>query len=63
MTEGSTRRPRPDPEQIHFHQYYERREWCKKFGINTVRLYEAVKAVGPKIKDVKAWLIKKIEEA
>lgn len=63
MADDPKKRGKPDRDRIHIHQYYERIGWCKKFGINATRLRDAVEAVGPMVKDVKAWLIKQIQEA
>lgn len=62
MSDDTHQRGKPDRERIST-QRHELRYWCKRFGITQARLREAVKAVGPMVKDVKAWLINKIKRA
>jgi len=57
------KRGKPDRDRIAVHTYYERRDWSNALGITQARLREAVKAVGPMVKDVKAYLVKRINEA
>lgn len=63
MTDDLSKLGNPDRIRINFSERWERRDWCVKFGITHKTLRDAVKAVGPMVVDVKAWLIKRIESA
>ncbi len=63
MADDKSKRGPRDRERISIHQMYERRGWAALLGITQTRLREAVKAVGPMVKDVKAWLIERIQQA
>lgn len=63
MSDDTRKRGRDDRIRINIGQVFERSRWCKAFGITQTRLKEAVKAAGPMVKNVKAWLIKQIEDA
>ena len=49
------RRPE-DPTKININQSWEVEYWTKKFGISASVLTQAVKAVGPMVKNVEKWL-------
>lgn len=63
MSDDIIKRGNADRIRINIGQVFERSYWSKKFGITQGRLREAVKAVGPMVRDVKTWLIKQIEDA
>ena len=56
MPDDLTRRQPEDPKQINVNQDWELNLWSKKFGVSKDRIKEAVKAVGPWVKDVKEYL-------
>ncbi|MCK7555035.1 DUF3606 domain-containing protein [Chitinophaga sedimenti] len=45
-----------DDIRINVNESWELRDWCIKLGVTPERLREAVKAVGPLVRDVKAYL-------
>ena len=47
---------RPDRDRIDINEDYELRDWSEKFGVSKEELAEAVKRVGPIVKDVEAEL-------
>ena len=49
---------RPDRDRINTSEPHEVQYWTKELGISTKQLVEAVKAVGPIAKDVRAHLRK-----
>lgn len=63
MTDDTTKRGAPDRIRINIRQAFEVRYWTKAMGVTRAALTQAVKAVGPMVKDVKRWLIEKIEKA
>jgi len=63
MADDLSKQGPADRIRISVKQYHERRYWVGALGVSEKRLREAVKEVGPMVKDVKAFLIKKIEEA
>jgi hypothetical protein len=50
---------KPDPDRINVNEQEELTAWSDKFDVTKVRLKAAVNAVGPSVKDVAAYLIKK----
>ena len=47
-----------DANKININQDWEIRYWCKKLGLTKEELIAAVKAVGPMVEDVKAYIAK-----
>jgi hypothetical protein len=47
---------KPDDSRINVNQEYELRDWSKKLGVTPEKLKEAVKKVGPMVKDVRKEL-------
>jgi Protein of unknown function (DUF3606) len=47
---------KPDDSRINVNQDYELRDWSKKLGVTPEKLKEAVKKVGPMVKDVRKEL-------
>ena len=62
MPDDRSKRGKQDRIRINIKQAFERTHWARKFGITQAHLRLAVKAVGPMVRDVKAWLVMWIEE-
>ncbi|UYQ95510.1 DUF3606 domain-containing protein [Chitinophaga horti] len=45
-----------DDIRINVNQSWELRDWCQKLGVTPEQLKDAVRAVGPVVKDVRAYL-------
>jgi hypothetical protein len=56
MADDLSKTGKGDDIRINIHQAYELRDWAAKFGVTQERLIQAVKAVGPMVKDVKKHL-------
>jgi hypothetical protein len=63
MSDDPKKRGKHDRIRINVRQIFERTYWTKALGITQARLREAVAAVGPMVKDVKRYLIERIEKA
>lgn len=58
MPDILTRRKPEDPQRININQDWEVTYWCQELGCTKQELKDAVNAVGPMVKDVKAFLDK-----
>lgn len=56
MADDLTKTGRADDTRINIHQDYEARYWSQQLGVTIDRLREAVRAVGPMVRDVKRYL-------
>lgn len=56
MPDDITRRQPEDPQRININQPWEVEYWCDLLGCTESQLRAAVRAVGPMVKDVKAYL-------
>ena len=56
MSDDRTKTGTADATRINVHEAYELRYWSQNLGITPERLKEAVRAVGPMVKDVRAYL-------
>lgn len=56
MADDRTIRGPADRSRINVHEPYELRDWSKKFGVTPEELRDAVRAVGPMVKDVAKYL-------
>lgn len=56
MADDLTKTGRADDARINIHQDYELRYWGQQLGVTIDRLREAVRAVGPMVRDVKRYL-------
>lgn len=56
MPDNLKRRVPEDPTKININQKWEIEYWCDRFHCSERMLREAVRAVGPMVKDVKEWL-------
>ena len=63
MSDDKGKAGKPDRIRINVHQPHELRHWCKAFGVTRATLLEAVAAVGPMVRKVRAYLIAKIKSA
>jgi len=53
MPDNLSKTGKPDDSRINIHEEHEVRYWTQKLGVTRERLVQAVKAVGPMVKDVK----------
>lgn len=44
---------------IHLNENWELNHWCEEFNLRAEELKEIVKRVGPKIEDIRAFLVKR----
>ncbi|HLA53589.1 MAG TPA: DUF3606 domain-containing protein [Flavitalea sp.] len=56
MADDLSNTGKQDDIRINVNQPWELRDWSQKLGCTEAKLKEAVKAVGPMVKDVKVWL-------
>jgi len=56
MADDLSRTGPEDPKKININQDWEVRYWCKELGVTAEELVEAVKAVGPMVEDVRAYV-------
>lgn len=56
MSDDLKKKQPEDPSKININQVWEVNYWCNKFGVTETTLKQAVKAVGPMVKDVKKYL-------
>lgn len=56
MADDLTKRGKPDRIRVSTTEEWEQRYWCDKFEVDLATLIAAVEAVGPMVKDVKAYL-------
>jgi len=56
MADDLSNTGKQDDIRINVNQSWELRDWAKKLGCTEAKLKEAVGAVGPLVKNVKAWL-------
>jgi hypothetical protein len=56
MPDDLTKTGRADDTRINIHQDHELRYWSQKLGVTPDQIKEAVRAVGPMVKDVKRHL-------
>lgn len=56
MPDDLTKTGPADDSRINIHQEYELRYWSQKFNVSAEQLRQAVKIVGPMVKDVKRHL-------
>ncbi|WP_286271647.1 DUF3606 domain-containing protein [Thalassotalea hakodatensis] len=56
MSDDLSRTGPEDPKKINISQDWEVRYWTKELGITVDELVEAVKAVGPMVDDVRAYV-------
>jgi Protein of unknown function (DUF3606) len=56
MPDDKTKTGPADANRINVHEDYELRYWTKQLGVTTDRLKDAVRAVGPMVRDVKSHL-------
>lgn len=59
MADDKSKSGGPDRDRVNVHEDYELRDWSKKFGVTPEKLKEAVKKVGPMVKDVEKELQQK----
>lgn len=53
------KRGKPDRDLISLEEKYEVSGWCRSLGCNATELREAVEAVGPSARKVRAYLFEK----
>jgi hypothetical protein len=58
MPDNKRETGKPDDSRINVNEAYELRYWTKELGCTEQQLREAVKKVGPMVKDVKRYLSK-----
>lgn len=58
MADNKSKTGKADDSRINVNQPYEVRYWTNELGVTPAKLKEAVKAVGPMVKDVKRHLTK-----
>lgn len=56
MADDLTKTGKADDSRINIHQDYELQYWSRTLGVTPERLREAVRAVGPMVRDVKRHL-------
>lgn len=56
MADNKTKVGKSDRDRIDIHEDSELSDWEKHFGESRERIREAVKAVGPIVRDVEKWL-------
>jgi hypothetical protein len=56
MPDDLTKRGEPDRDRVNVHEDWERKRWAKDLGVSEDKLKEAVRKVGPMVKDVKKEL-------
>ena len=56
MADDLTKTGRADDARINIHEDWELRYWSQTLGVTPDRLKEAVRAVGPMVRDVKRYL-------
>ena len=56
MSDDLKKKGRGDDIRINIHQQHEVDFWTRELKTNSWKLKQAVKAVGPMVKDVKNWL-------
>jgi hypothetical protein len=56
MTDDLRKTGREDDTRINVHQDYELQYWNKKLGVTREQLKDAVRIVGPLVRDVKKYL-------
>jgi hypothetical protein len=59
MVDNRKKRGRPDRSRIDVNQAYELQYWKKMFGVSGQQLAAAVRQVGPRVKNVAAYLADK----
>lgn len=59
MADDKTKTGKPDRTRVNVNEPYELTYWRKKFAVTPDRLKQAVKKVGPMVKDVERELGKK----
>ena len=63
MADDKTKRGKPDRIRIALGQKHERQYWCRALWITLPKLKWLVKTHGPMVANVKAAMIRRIEEA
>lgn len=58
MADDLKRRQPEDPKQVNVNEPWELKTWTAHFGVSETKLRQAVKAVGPMVSNVRAWLAK-----
>jgi hypothetical protein len=58
MPDDPTKKKPQDSSRVNVHENYEVEYWTKKFGVSPQQLKDAVKKVGPMVKDVQKELKK-----
>lgn len=58
MADDKSKTGKPDRDRINVHEDYELRDWAKRLNVTPEKLKRAAAAVGPMVKDVRAWLTK-----
>lgn len=58
MPDNLKRRQPEDPKRININEAWELDYWSSSLNVSKDRLKQAVKAVGPMVADVRAWLSK-----
>jgi hypothetical protein len=58
MSDDKTNRGPRDRERVNVGEDYEVSYWTREFNCTEAKLRQAVQAVGPMARDVKAWLAK-----
>ena len=61
MLDNPKEKRKSDKQRININQEYEVWHWTNKLACTKLQLEKAVKAVGPGVKDIEAWLDKKNE--
>ena len=56
MSDDPKKTGKPDRDRINVNEPYELRDWAKHFGVSEEKIKEAVKKVGPMVKDVQKYL-------
>jgi len=59
MADDKTKAGKADRDRINTNEDYELNDWSKHFGVSKDQLKQAVKKVGPMVKDVERELKKK----
>lgn len=58
MSDDKSKAGKADRDRINVDEPYELRDWAKHFHVSEEKIKEAVKAVGPMVKDVQKHLAK-----
>jgi len=56
MSDDKSKAGKPDRDRINVQEDYELRQWAEHFKVSPGKVREAVRSVGPMVKDVKKYL-------